>query len=203
MIWETRDGGTASFRNMGLRTALPFRHAIRRYADPFTVHLVFGVLSGRIPSLLDLEDRPPAYDDVGRACRWGKVLPELHQYSAAEVEEGTAPSVGQRRVSDVAAAAEPPWRGEEVDRRTISLATGSDRRRLARRKRQELMLSRSPYEDVFVRLASGGRLRVGDDLLTPVAMKGWYHALFRRESDGTEQMLSIDQLLENVDAWQS
>ena len=31
----------------------------------------------RAPSLLDLPDRPAAYDDVGRAVRWGTVLPEL------------------------------------------------------------------------------------------------------------------------------
>ena len=32
-------------------------------------------------------------------------------------------------------------------------------------------------------------------------MKGWYHAIFRRESDGTERLLTIDQLLKKINDW--
>jgi hypothetical protein len=32
-------------------------------------------------------------------------------------------------------------------------------------------------------------------------MKGWSQAVFRRESDGSEQTLSIDQLLKNMSRW--
>mgnify|MGYP006170540553 FL=1 len=32
-------------------------------------------------------------------------------------------------------------------------------------------------------------------------MKGWYHAIFRRESDGSEKLLSIDQLLKKMGDW--
>ena len=49
---------------------------------------------------------------------------------------------------------------------------------------------------------SGGRLKVGRDLYTPVGMKGWYHAVFRRESDGAERLLTIDQLLKRLGDWQ-
>ena len=47
-----------------------FRRPIGRVADPFSLRLIGGVLSGRSPSLLDLEQRPPEYEDVGRLCTW-------------------------------------------------------------------------------------------------------------------------------------
>ena len=31
--------------------------------------------TGRSPSLLDLDDRPAAYEDVGRLCAWDALLP--------------------------------------------------------------------------------------------------------------------------------
>jgi len=62
-------------------------------------------------------------------------------------------------------------------------------------------LTRSAYEQVFLKLVSGGRLKVGKDLYTPVGMKGWYHAIFRRQSDGRERLLSIDQLLKKMNDW--
>ena len=45
--------------------------AIRRYSDPFTVRHLFAIVSGRAPSMLELPDRPAAYEDVGRLCAWG------------------------------------------------------------------------------------------------------------------------------------
>lgn len=47
-----------------------FRRPIARVADPFSLRLIAGVLSGRAPSYLDLDERPPEYEDVGRPCRW-------------------------------------------------------------------------------------------------------------------------------------
>ena len=47
-----------------------FRHAIARVADPFSLRLIAAVLSGRTPSHLDLDARPPEYEDVGRPCKW-------------------------------------------------------------------------------------------------------------------------------------
>ena len=32
-------------------------------------------------------------------------------------------------------------------------------------------------------------------------MKGWYHAIFRRDSDGQERLLSIDQLMQKMNDW--
>ncbi len=57
------------------------------------------------------------------------------------------------------------------------------------------------YEQVFLKLVSGGRLRMGNDLYRPIGMKGWYQAIFRRESDGRERLFSIDQLLRKMDDW--
>ena len=42
---------------------------------------------------------------------------------------------------------------------------------------------------------------MGIDIYTPVGMKGWYHAVFRRESDGSEQLMTIDQLLTKMKDW--
>jgi len=38
-------------------------------------------------------------------------------------------------------------------------------------------------------------------MLTPVAVKGWYHSIFRAPN-GEERMLSIDQLLAYMGAWE-
>ena len=47
-----------------------FRRPIARVADPFSLRLIAGVLSGRAPSYLDLDERPAEYADVGRPCHW-------------------------------------------------------------------------------------------------------------------------------------
>jgi len=75
--WSTRDGRRLSLRALAREIAWRFRRSIRATADPFSFRLLFGVLEGQSPSLLELPDRPGAYDDAGRACRWGEVLPEL------------------------------------------------------------------------------------------------------------------------------
>ena len=62
-------------------------------------------------------------------------------------------------------------------------------------------LTRSAYEQVFLKLVSGGRLRVGSETYTPVGMRGWDQAVFRRDSDGKERLLSIDQLLKKINDW--
>jgi hypothetical protein len=61
-------------------------------------------------------------------------------------------------------------------------------------------LKRSAYERVFLELGSGSRLKNGDEILTPVRVKGWYHSIFRTAA-GEEPMLSIDQLLEHMGSW--
>src|SRR6188508_1283479 len=76
-VWRMKDGSLMSMRAIARKIAWHFRVSIRRHADPFTVRHLFAILSGRAPSMLELPDRPPAYDDVGRLIRWGMVLPPL------------------------------------------------------------------------------------------------------------------------------
>ena len=85
-IWEVEEPFWArrgeaprrlSLRRIAWETARHFRLAIRRVSDPFTFRLIDSVLSGRAPSLLDLPDRPAAYDDVGRpGASWDNLFPE-------------------------------------------------------------------------------------------------------------------------------
>jgi hypothetical protein len=292
-IWRTRDGQLMSLRGMARQAAWYFRHSIRRHADPFSVRHLFSVLRGASPSLLDLPDRPAAYEDVGRLVRWGMVLPELKAVAhgarpdmsvpwprepfeaflaarqkeretfwgkAAAVPELPAPPVSrEQRPHEVAIAAAaggarsrakiplpeveaamagatqagpalpvPPDVTSEGRRRTTGngrarrvsdnpLAAGAApaRRRVPERRRRERRmkrvpvpfpdrrLSRSAYEQVFMKLVSGGRLRIGAETYTPVGMRGWDIAVFRRDTDGRERTLSIDQLLKRLNDWQS
>jgi hypothetical protein len=95
-IWDARDGSRLTLRDMARKVAWYFRRGIRRYADPFTVRHLFAILSGRAASLLELPDRPAAYDDVGRLCAWGTVLPGLEPLA-----RGTLPSPSAHRGHDV------------------------------------------------------------------------------------------------------
>ena len=94
----------------------------------------------------------------------------------------------------------PPARG----RRRVRAV---ERRRSERRGRQmpvpfpDRRLTRSAYEQVFLKLVSGGTLRIGSETYRPVGMIGWDQAVFRRESDGKRRLLSIDQLLRRMNDW--
>ncbi len=277
-IWNTQFGETISLRAMGARVAWYFRHSIRRYSDPFSTRLLFAILSGRAPSLLDLIDRPLAYDDVGHLCRWGSVIHELKNYETemellqpkrqswerlsidehivarteartlhrSEADPGT-PSVAKaaigsggvpearprpippprrrpapirsrngaavlsRRTQDTPGKLLPARTTPYLDRRNSLLmsepGSGERRRAAERRKKRynvpfpDRRLTRSAYEQVFLKLVSGGKLRMGDEVYIPIGMKGWYHAIFRRESDGSERLITIDQLLQKMNDW--
>ena len=295
-IWKVRGrAGLLSLREIALRTAWYFRRSIRRYADPFSLRMLFAILKGGAPSLLELDDRPSAYEDVGRLCRWGMVLPALKGFDTrrrpttsrqvvwnvgtlddfiAAREKERAQFVSQRRrrrlvvgrpqaaamaaagpmVATAPASSDAKDMGVEIvtpkssrprsraarptptpkatstqpgatkrersgiHSRAASGGSGGraasaprlndDRRRRERRGRQDPIpfpdrrLTRSAYEQVFLKLVSGERLRVGRETYTPIGMKGWYHAVFRRDSDGHERLLTIDQLLKKMKDWQ-
>lgn len=74
--WQLRDGDSASLREIAGRIARTFWRPIRRISDPFTFRLIGSVIRGRAPSLLELEQRPPEYEDVGRLCTWDNLFPE-------------------------------------------------------------------------------------------------------------------------------
>ena len=75
-IWRLTDGSERSLRQIGMRITRRFRHPIRRISDPFTRRLIGSVMRGDAPSLLELRDRPDAYEDVGRLCAWDNLFPE-------------------------------------------------------------------------------------------------------------------------------
>ena len=200
-VWSTRDGRSTSLRDLSLEVATRFRDSIRRHSDPFSYRLLFSVLTGETPALLDLPDRPRAYEDVGREVRWGSAIPELANYASAMQDSEEASATPRRRRADVDEKLAPPWRGEVTDRRAhVTLPPAIQRREPSERRAVSPApaprLSRSAYEKVFLRLAAGKPLRIGTDVLTPVAVKGWYHAVFRGR-DGGERILSIDQVLEH------
>ena len=67
-------------RAIAREIAWAFRKSIRRHSDPFSFRLLFAILERRAPSLLELADRPAAYEDAGRLCRWGMVIHELKSF---------------------------------------------------------------------------------------------------------------------------
>jgi hypothetical protein len=73
--WTTRGGDELSLREMAGRTARRFWPSISALGDPLSLRLIAAVMHGRAPSLLELDDRPPAYDDVGRLCTWNDLFP--------------------------------------------------------------------------------------------------------------------------------
>ena len=175
----------ATLRAMARETVTIFRDAIRRVADPFSYRLLLSIVRGETPSLLDLHDRPAAYDDVGRTTRWGAVLPELRNFAALMRDSG-ARAGPRRRRADLEEKLAPPWSGERPDR--------PPRERRAAPPAPSARLTRSAYEKVFLNLGGRRRLRIGRELLTPVRVKGWYHSIFR-DPKGEERLFSIDQLL--------
>ncbi len=181
-VWTTTAGSTMSLREVAHGVAMRFRDSIRRYADPFSYRLLFSVLRGETPALLDLARRPAAYDDVGRVARWGSVLPQLQNFASLMRDEKLS----------------PPWAGERADRRRKARDTRE--RRTSSFPSTTRRLTRSAYEKVFLELGAGRRLKIGDEILTPVKVKGWYHSIFRTPK-GEERMLSIDQLLKYMGSW--
>ncbi len=75
-LWEVRDGSLKSLREIAARTIRTFSEGIRHYADPLSLALITAVMRGRAPSFLELPSRPPAYEDVGRACTWDDLFTE-------------------------------------------------------------------------------------------------------------------------------
>ncbi|MGH9459256.1 MAG: hypothetical protein ACRD2J_16595 [Thermoanaerobaculia bacterium] len=253
-IWDTRDGRRLSLRRIAAETVWFFRKSIHHVADPFTYRLIFSILEGTTPSLLELDDRPAAYENVGRLCRWGEVIAELRNFRstlqlppmnaempwedfvrAREAERetmlraslkyalretsgekgGEEPTAGEAeqtsRPPAVAATGERLLPPEYVDRRRRQPVRGPrlpERRGNGDRRKMKIptpfpdrRLKRSAYEQVFLRLVSGRKLKVGGHTFTPIGMKGWYHALFRDDANGRQRLFTIDQLLRKMDDW--
>ena len=71
-VWLLSDGRHASLRQIASEVLKMFRPSVRRYADRATYSHLREVFAGEARSLLDFEERPAAYDDVGRQIDWGR-----------------------------------------------------------------------------------------------------------------------------------
>lgn len=71
----TRAGETLSLREIARRITRYFQPSIAKLADPRSLRLISSVMRGTTPSLLELADRPAAYDSVGRLCTWTDLFP--------------------------------------------------------------------------------------------------------------------------------
>jgi hypothetical protein len=138
--WTTTSGARLSLREMAGRTTRHFWDSIRRLGDPVSLQLIAAVMRGRAPSLLELPDRPAAYEDVGRLCRWDDLFPLT-------------------------------------------------------------LLPRSRFERVLSHAVSGRRVHMDGSWHRPVAVRGWTHIVFRRETDGVRRVMSLDEMLAHLDAW--
>lgn len=70
--WLLADGRRASLRQIACETLGAFAPAVRRFAGRATFTHLREVLEGKARSLLDLDEGPPAYQDVGRSVDWGR-----------------------------------------------------------------------------------------------------------------------------------
>lgn len=70
--WRVRDGRCLSLRQIAHAVASPFRRSITDVSNALTCKHAFAVLNGRARSLLDFEERPAKYEDVGRTIDWGR-----------------------------------------------------------------------------------------------------------------------------------
>lgn len=73
--WETTTGETMTLRSIAGTITRLFWTSIKRISDAFTFRLIGSVIRGRAPSLLELNDRPEEYEDVGRLCAWDELFP--------------------------------------------------------------------------------------------------------------------------------
>jgi hypothetical protein len=87
----------ASLRSVAREIFAKFAPAVRRVSDPFSFRLLAAILGGRAKSLLDLDDRPPAYEDVGRLCAWSDRYSE-HTLPRSRYERVLMAAIAGRRL---------------------------------------------------------------------------------------------------------
>jgi hypothetical protein len=101
--WRTTTGDRVSVRTAARRVVARLLPRIREFAAPDTVMLIRRVLIRRHPSLLDLEDRPATYEDVGREGVWQEPDPSrplarsLYEQVMLDAMDGRPIRTGGRR----------------------------------------------------------------------------------------------------------
>lgn len=86
-LWRTTRGQLVSVRGVARRVVARLTPVLKRVAAEDTRRMIALVLVGRLPSLLDLPDRPAVYEDVGRLCVWEEPDPRrpLHRSAYEQV----------------------------------------------------------------------------------------------------------------------
>jgi hypothetical protein len=74
-MWTTRGGDLLTLRQLAQRVTAHFWPSIERLGDARSLRLIQSVMRGETPSLLELDDRPAAYDAVGHLCSWANLFP--------------------------------------------------------------------------------------------------------------------------------
>jgi hypothetical protein len=75
-IWPVRASDRRlSLRAIAKRVTDHFWPSIARIGDPRSLRLIESVVRGTTPSLLELDDRPSAYERVGSLCTWANLFP--------------------------------------------------------------------------------------------------------------------------------
>ena len=94
--WRTRANGVLSLRQIASRVTRYFWSDIEEVSENRSLELIASVMSGRLPSLLELDDRPPAYDSVGRLCAWDDLF-TVHALPRSAYERVFIDTVARRR----------------------------------------------------------------------------------------------------------
>ena len=54
---------------------------------------------------------------------------------------------------------------------------------------------------MLVHAINGERLSIEREVYQPIGMRGWGHVIFERRRDRSRHVLSLDDLLDHLDAW--
>jgi hypothetical protein len=106
--WRTTTGDHVSVRSGSRRVIARLMPRLRAVAATNTVRFVRRILARQHPSLLDLEDRPATYEDVGRDGPWREPDPtsplprSLYEQVMLDVLSGRPVTAGGRRWRPVA-----------------------------------------------------------------------------------------------------
>ena len=71
-LWKLRDRRTLSLREIAAENLKPFRRQVRRISGSKTLEHITSVFDGNARSLLDFQERPETYDDVGHVIDWDR-----------------------------------------------------------------------------------------------------------------------------------
>lgn len=93
--WLTRDGDARPLRAIARDVTDYFWPSIEEIGDTRSLDLIAGVMSGRVPSLLQLDDRPAAYESVGRLCAWDNLF-TVHALPRSDYERVFIDAIAQR-----------------------------------------------------------------------------------------------------------